>query len=100
MEKDKIKISLQSEWLSKVIRARFYLLLPYLICLCQKILRKLIVDYPYAGKGLSALKYLSSYLYQWVINDKYIISNRNGLITFSYIESNTGSTKYRTLKGE
>ncbi len=43
---------------------------------------------------------LSRYLYRGVISEKNIIANKNGLITFKYIESNTGNTQYRTLKGE
>ena len=60
--------------------------------------------YPYSfkqvGKGITALKYLSKYLYRGVISEKNIISNQNGQVTFKYIESKTGDTRYRTLKGE
>jgi hypothetical protein len=31
---------------------------------------------------------------------KNIVSNQNGQVTFKYIESKTGNTLYRTLKGE
>ncbi|MEA1966614.1 MAG: transposase [Thermodesulfobacteriota bacterium] len=33
-------------------------------------------------------------------SEKNIVSNQNGQITFKYIESKTGQTQYRTLKGE
>ena len=46
------------------------------------------------------MKYLSRYLYRGVISEKNIISNKNGQVTFRYIESKTGNTRYRTLKGE
>ncbi len=52
------------------------------------------------GKGITALKYLSRYLYRGVISEKNIVSNQNGEVTFKYIESKTGKTLYRTLKGE
>ena len=52
------------------------------------------------GKGISALKYLSRYLYRGVISEKNIVSNQNGEVTFKYIESKTGKTLYRTLAGE
>lgn len=63
-------------------------------------LRKGCVDCSRVGKGISALKYLSRYLYRGVISEKNIVSNRNGRVTFKYIESKTGETKFRTLKGE
>ncbi|MBW2742313.1 MAG: transposase, partial [Deltaproteobacteria bacterium] len=40
------------------------------------------------------------YLYRGVISEKNIVSNQNGQVTFKYIESKTGNTLYRTLKGE
>jgi len=61
---------------------------------------KWVVDCTEAGKGLSALKYLSRYLYRGVISENNIVSNTNGFITFRYIDSTTGDTKYRKLKGE
>ena len=61
---------------------------------------KWVVDCRYAGKGITALKYLSRYLYRGVISEKNILSNRNGKITFRYIESKTNITRYRTLNGE
>jgi len=59
-----------------------------------------VVDCTHVGKGISALKYLSRYLYRGVISEKNIVSNQNGQVTFKYIESKTGNTLYRTLKGE
>lgn len=51
------------------------------------------------GRGISALKYLSRYLYRGVISEKNIVSNKDGFVTFRYVESDTGQTKYRKLKG-
>lgn len=61
---------------------------------------KWVVDCTKAGKGISALKYLSRYLYRGVISEDNIVSNNNGFITFKYVDSGTGNTKYRKLKGE
>jgi len=61
---------------------------------------KWVVDCEHVGKGITALKYLSRYLYRGVISEKNIVSNQNGQVTFKYIESKTGNTRYRTLKGE
>ena len=59
-----------------------------------------VVDCNHVGKGLTALKYLSKYLYRGVISENNIISNQDGEVTFKYIESKAGNTQYRTLKGE
>jgi len=59
-----------------------------------------VVDCAHVGNGLPALKYLSRYLYRGVITEKNILSCRDGLVTFSYIESKTGKKRTRTLKGE
>jgi len=58
------------------------------------------VDCDYVGKGITALKYLSRYLYRGVISEKNIVSNQNGRVTFKYTESKTGKIRYRTLAGE
>ncbi|MBC8333670.1 MAG: IS91 family transposase [Anaerolineales bacterium] len=62
--------------------------------------RKWVVDCTHVGKGLPALKYLSRYLYRGVILENNIVSSQNGNVTFMYVESRTGKTRYRTLKGE
>ena len=87
--------------MAKVFRARFLeaatdvgLLIP------NRVPQKWVVDCSYVGKGISALKYLSRYLYRGVISEKNIVSNQNGEVTFKYIESRTGKTRFRTLKGE
>ena len=61
---------------------------------------KWIVDCTHVGKGLSALKYLSRYLYRGVIGENNIVANQDGNVTFKYVQSRTGKTRYRTLKGE
>ncbi len=61
---------------------------------------KWVVDCKHVGKGMPALKYLSRYLYRGVISEKNIVANNNGEVTFRYIDSSTGQTRYRSLKGE
>ena len=46
------------------------------------------------------LKYLSRYLYRGVIGENNIVSNQDGNITFKYVESRTGKTLHRTIKGQ
>jgi hypothetical protein len=87
--------------MAKVFRARLLAALNGAgLPIPENIPRKWIVDCSRVGKGISALKYLSRYLYRGVISEKNIVSNQNGQVTFTYIESKTGKTKYRTLNGE
>jgi hypothetical protein len=100
-KKKKSKYLFNEFALAKVFRARF----------CEAATRaglhipdsvpsKWVVDCRHAGKGLSALKYLSRYLYRGVIAETNIISNQDGKVTFKYVESRSGKTRYRTLRGE
>ena len=59
-----------------------------------------VADCKPVGKGEPALEYLSRYLYRGVVSENNIIANRDGKVTFRYLESKTGKTLYRTLKGE
>jgi len=87
--------------LAKVFRARFLAALANAgLSVPDSVPQKWVVDCRLAGKGLSALKYLSRYLYRGVIAESNIISNQDGNVTFRYVESRTGKTCYRTLKGE
>jgi len=61
---------------------------------------KWVVNCKHVGKGQPALEYLSRYLYRGVISEKNIIANEQGEVTFRYIDSKTGQTQTRTLKGE
>ena len=58
-----------------------------------------VVDCLFSGKGESALKYLSRYLYRGVISEKNIIEYREGNITFRYRDSKTQKWQLRTLPG-
>lgn len=61
---------------------------------------KWVLDCKHVGKGAPALKYLSRYLYRGVISENNIVANQNGKVTFKYLDSSTGQTRYRTLEGE
>jgi hypothetical protein len=65
-----------------------------------KIPEQWVVNVRHVGKGLPALQYLSRYLYRGVISENNIVANRNGLVTFKYIDSTSKQTQYRTLTGE
>jgi len=100
-KKKKTKYLFNEFALAKVFRARFLEALTDAgVAIPNSVPRKWVVDCTCAGKGLSALKYLSRYLYRGVIGESNIISNQNGNVTFKYIESHTGKTCCRTLKGE
>ncbi|PIX52563.1 MAG: IS91 family transposase [Candidatus Aquicultor secundus] len=100
-KKKKSKYLFNEFALAKVFRARFLAALTKAgIGVPDSVPRKWVVDCTCAGKGLSALKYLSRYLYRGVISENNIVSNQNGNVTFKYVKSDTGKTEYRTLKGE
>jgi len=63
----------------------------------KQISKKSVVDCTKVGYGLSALKYLSRYLYRGVLADKDIISHDKTSVTFRYVDSATKTTKTRTL---
>jgi hypothetical protein len=87
--------------MAKVFRARLLAALNGAgFSIPKNIPKKWIVDCACVGKGITALKYLSRYLYRGVISEKNIISNQNGQVTFKYIDSKTGNTCYRTESGE
>ena len=61
--------------------------------------KKWIVDCRHTGRGLSAIKYLSRYLYRGVISEKQIVHDDGKFVTFKYLCSNTGKWKKRRLEG-
>jgi len=100
-KKKKSKYLFNEFALAKVFRARFLeALVKAGIGVPDSVPRKWVVNCTCAGKGLSALKYLSRYLYRGVIGENNIVSNQDGNVTFKYVESRTGKTRYRTLKGQ
>jgi len=100
-KKKKGKYLFNHNAMAKVFRARFLAALnESKLSIPQNIPAKWVVDCLRVGQGITALKYLSRYLYRGVISEKNIISNKNGKVTFKYIESKTKTIKYRTLDGE
>jgi len=100
-KKKKSKYLFNAFALAKVFSARFYEAATRAgLSLPNSVPRKWVVDCKFAGKGLSALKYLSRYLYRGVISETNIVSNQDGNVTFRYVESRTGQTCYRTVRGE
>ncbi|MCZ4339891.1 IS91 family transposase [Shewanella colwelliana] len=67
------------------------------ITLPAAIPKKWVVDCQHVGTGLPALKYLSRYLYRGVLPDKNIISVTDGQVSFKYQDSQSQTTKIRTL---
>jgi len=87
--------------LAEVFRARFLEAIKEAgLVIPSKVPRKWIAHCIKVGRGVGALKYLSRYLYRGVISEKNIVSNQNGQVTFKYIDSDTGETKFRILPGE
>ncbi len=87
--------------LAKVFRARLLDALHVAgFTLPSHIPREWVVDCQHVGKGLPALKYLSRYLYRGVIREKNIINDDGVTITFRYLDSQSGTFKTRSVKGE
>lgn len=99
-KKKKGKYLFRQQNLANVFRARFLAQLNKHSLPIPKAPLEWIVDCRQVGKGISAVKYLSKYLYKSVISEKNIIADKDGKVTFRYINSETKSTEYRTLPGE
>lgn len=100
-KKKKTKYLFNEFALAKVFRARFLEALKKAkLSIPNSLPRKWVVHCTHVGKGLPALKYLSRYLYRGVISENNIVSNRDGNVTFKYVESRTEKIRFRTLKGE
>jgi len=87
--------------LAEVFRARFLAAIKAAgLSIPAQLPKQWVADCKPVGKGEPALEYLSRYLYRGVVSENNIIANRDGKVTFRYLESKTGKTLYRTLKGE
>jgi len=62
--------------------------------------KKWVVDCRHAGRGESALEYLSRYLYRGVVSESNIIANDDGQVTFRYTDGRSKETRTETLPGE
>ena len=61
--------------------------------------KKWVVDCRSVGTGEKALVYLGRYLYRGVLQEKDIISCKNGQVTFRYLDGKTKGAKKRTVPG-
>lgn len=61
--------------------------------------KKWVVDCKSVGSGDKALVYLGRYLYRGVIQEKIILSVKDGKVTYRYLESKTKRYKTITLTG-
>ena len=99
-KKKKGKYLFKKDALARVFRARFLHELNNAgFSIPKNTPKKWIAHCKHIGTGLSAIKYLARYLYRGIISEKNIIANRDGKVTFKYIDNNK-VTQYRTLNGE
>ena len=61
---------------------------------------KWVVDCKSVGSGEKALIYLGRYLYRGVIQEKDIVSEKDGYVTYRFQNSKTKKTEYRKVTGE
>lgn len=64
------------------------------------IAKKWVVDCRHAGRGESALEYLSRYLYRGVVSESNIVANQDGKVTFRYTDGKSKEEHIETLAGE
>jgi hypothetical protein len=62
--------------------------------------KKWVAQCKRVGRGLPALQYLSRYLYRGVISNNNIVNDDGKNVTFQYKDSDTGTMKTRSMKGE
>jgi hypothetical protein len=60
---------------------------------------KWVADCKQVGSGAKAIVYLGRYLYRGVIAEKDILSCKNRMVTFRYIDSKTRKSEIRTVPG-
>lgn len=100
-KKKKGKYLFNNTALANVFRGRFLTALHEAgLSIPEGVPKEWVVDCAHVGKGITAIKYLSRYLYRGVISEKNIMANKDGQVTFRYSESRTRETRYRTLSGE
>lgn len=61
--------------------------------------RQWVVDCKSVGSGAKALIYLGRYLYRGVIQEKDIVSCKDGNVTFRYLDSKTKKYQHKTVTG-
>ena len=92
-QKVKGKYLFNERALARVFRARLLAAIKQAgLTIPNKLPAQWVADVRHVGQGLSALQYLSRYLYRGVISENNIVSNRDGRVTFKYIDSKTNTT--------
>jgi hypothetical protein len=87
--------------LAKVFRAKILgAFTAYNLPIPANIPGKWVVDCKNVGRGDKALIYLGRYLYKGVIQEKDILKNENGMVTFRYFDSQRKKYQTRTVTGE
>jgi hypothetical protein len=87
--------------LANVFRARFLAAIREAqLVLPNDVPVKWVVDCTDVGRGITAVQYLSRYLYRGVISEKNIVGSEDGFVTFRYVNSTSGRTETRTVPGE
>jgi hypothetical protein len=86
--------------LAKVFRAKFLNAIDQAaLTLPRHYPRKWVVDAKSVGSGQPALTYLGRYLYRGVIQERDIIANSNGQVTFRYKDGKTKRLLHKTVSG-
>lgn len=70
------------------------------ITLPKRYPKEWVVDCRSVGTGEPALIYLGRYLYRGVIQEKDILSSKEGNVTYRWRDNDTDEYRYKTLKGE
>ena len=86
--------------LAKVFRARLLKALNHAGLGTQVTAKKWVVHCQPVGRGRSALRYLSRYLYRGVIHHRHILDDHNGWVTFQYKDSQNNEWQQRRMKAE
>lgn len=98
-KRKKNKVLFWAANLSRVFRAKWFAAMRQAALQCQETLPEAwVVHCKKVGRGEQALVYLGRYLYRGVLPEKNIISDRDGKVSFSYVD-NKGKRQIRTLAG-
>jgi hypothetical protein len=99
-KKKKTKFLFNPQHLSEVFRGKMMQeLYEKKILLPRTTPKNWVVHSLNVGGGVRALEYLSRYLYRGTLGQKSIVSNRYGIVTFCYKDSNTKKWETRSLPG-
>ena len=87
--------------LAKVFRARLLkAIVDNNLQVPKKCPQRWVVDCKNVGNGSKALIYLGKYLYKGVIQERDILTCKDGMVTFRYVHARTGRYRTRSVTGE